>query len=56
MITVKNAMVYNDLLLNTYYLILPKNTAVQTEAATENYYKVILADGRKEFIVKGDLK
>ena len=56
MITVKNAMVYNNLLLNTYYLILPKNTVVQTEAATENYYKVILADGRKGFIAKGDLK
>ena len=56
MITVKNTMVYNDLFLNTYYLILPKNTAVQTEAATENHYKIILANGSKGFIVKGDLK
>lgn len=56
MVTLKNAMVYNNIFLNTYYVILPKNTTVATEAITENHYKVILADGRKGFIAKGDMK
>lgn len=56
MLTVKNAMVYNNILLNTYYLILPKNSSVAIEAITENHYKIILPDGRKGYITKGDLK
>lgn len=56
MTVIKNAAVFNDILRNSYYTILEKNSVVTAEAVNDNYYKVILADGRKGFIAKGDLK
>ncbi len=59
MLTVKNAMVYNNISLNTYYFILPKNTSVAIEAGTENHYKIAISaayGGSPGMVVRGGMK